>query len=275
MKLKHLQRLNIRDFFKNEQAVCVVREMHAAPSNAYIAMHDHEFSEIAIVARGALTHIHPKGTVRLTAGDFFVIHPGVRHGFADLAKDTIVKNCLYNPDNPPPGLWTLPPDCRPVFFPGKGNSLAGTVTGSLSAKDLGQALMLVDMIQAERKSRRPYVREIETNLFSGLLLLLARNQPGGSTKTHAVIRGELDYIVQHLDRRVTLKELCGVAGRSAATLNRLFRDEVGLSPCAYALHRRLDKARSLLADEHLTLSAVAQETGFFDASHLSRALQSD
>lgn len=273
MKLKHLQRLNIRDYFKNERMICVVKEMHAAPSNAYIAMHDHDFSEIAIVAEGALTHIHPGGSVRLTAGDFFVIHPGTRHGYADLQASTIVFNCLYKPANPPSSVWELPSIVRSIFFPDKNCQRAETFTGTLSGKDFEHAIMLVKMIQAGSKCRRPFARELEALHFSGLLLLLSREQSSNSETKHAVIRAELEYIAKHANQRITLKELCAVSGRSPATLNRLFRNEVGKSPYAYALNYRLNKARSLLSEQRLALSSVAYETGFFDTSHLSRALQ--
>jgi AraC-like DNA-binding protein/mannose-6-phosphate isomerase-like protein (cupin superfamily) len=273
MKLKHLQHLNIRDYFKSDKAICVVRKMRAAPSNTFIAMHDHEFSEIALVARGALTHLYSGGSVRMKAGDFFVIHPGMRHGYADLEKDTVVFNCLYNPDRPPPGHWILPARCQTFFFPAKDCRGGPLLTGSLSEKDLEHAVQLISIIQAEGNGHAPLAHDLETSLFSSVLLLLVRKESERTETAPHAVRTAMDHINAHLDRRVTLDELCRVSGCSAATMNRLFRDKIGLSPCAYALRRRIDKARALIAEQRLPLSVIAHETGFFDASHLSRALQ--
>ena len=132
MKIKHLESLHFTDYFKDGEAICVIKEMRSAPSNAYIAMHDHEFSEVVVVAQGALTHLRASGTMRLTAGDFFAIHPGERHGYADLSKDTVVYNCLYRTDKPPPGIYDIPPLRRAAFFPSTGAMASETATGRLS-----------------------------------------------------------------------------------------------------------------------------------------------
>ena len=73
---------------------------------------------------------------------------------------------------------------------------------------------------------------------------------------------------------VTINELCAAAGCSPAALNRTFRMATGKSPGEYALHQRIDHARALMSIHGLTLAAAAQQTGFFDASHLSHALRS-
>ena len=46
--IKHHEILRNDDYFKGGALPCVVREMRDAPSNAFVAMHDHEFSELVI-----------------------------------------------------------------------------------------------------------------------------------------------------------------------------------------------------------------------------------
>lgn len=273
MKIKHLESLHSADFFKDTNEVCVIKEMRAAPGNAYIAMHDHDFSEIVLVAQGSLTHLHASGTTRLSAGDFFAIHPGERHGYADLAKDTVVYNCLYKADSPPPGTYAIPPLRRAVFFPA-GDSVGSERTmGRLSRRQLRAAALLLRTIKAAGHSQAGLSRQAGTALFAALVVILTDALGPVPQQGETCVRTATDFIEGNLHRRVTLREICAATGCSPATLNRAFRAATGKSPSDYALQQRLNRAKTLMSLHGLTLAAAAQQTGFFDASHLSHALR--
>ena len=274
MKIKHLESLHFADYFKDKDAICVIREMRSAPSNTFIAMHDHEFSEIVVVAQGSLTHLRASGTTRLSAGDFFAIHPGERHGYADLAKDTVVYNCLYKADKPPPGIYDIPPLRRTAFFPSADTIAHESATGRLHKGQLQAAILLIRAIKAEYKSQTCLSRKVEASLFAALLMILADAQGPTPEQSETCVSKASGFIEENLHRRVTINELCAAAGCSPAALNRAFRMATGKSPGEYALHQRIDHARALMSIHGLTLAAAAQQTGFFDASHLSHALRS-
>ena len=61
--IKHLEKLRSDAYFKDDALPCIVREMREAPSNTFVAMHDHEFSELVIVAAGKISHIHADRTM--------------------------------------------------------------------------------------------------------------------------------------------------------------------------------------------------------------------
>jgi AraC family transcriptional regulator len=56
---------------------------------------------------------------------------------------------------------------------------------------------------------------------------------------------------------------------------RMFRASVGEAPHRWIMRRRLDRARSLLAQGQLPLETVAAESGFSHASHLIRRLRAE
>jgi AraC-like DNA-binding protein len=72
------------------------------------------------------------------------------------------------------------------------------------------------------------------------------------------------------DQQVSLAELAALAGVSRFKLLRGFAREVGTTPHAYLLQRRLRAARRLLAAGQTPVQA-AIEAGFADQSHLTRA----
>ena len=271
MKIKHLERLHFTDYFRDNEAICVVREMRSAPSNAYIAMHDHEFSEIVIVAQGGLRHLRASGTTLLSAGDFFAIHPGERHGYADLAKDTVVYNCLYKADRPPPGICDIAPLRRAAFFPADG-AVHENAAGRLNKTQLQAATLIIRAIKAEFKSHTDLARKVQASLFAMLLAILADAQGPVPEQSETWISKATGFIDKNLHRRIAIRELCAAAGCSPASLNRAFRAKTGTSPVDYARRQRLSRAKALVSVCGLTLAAAAQQTGFFDASHLSHAI---
>jgi AraC-like DNA-binding protein len=68
---------------------------------------------------------------------------------------------------------------------------------------------------------------------------------------------------------ITLEQLAREVGLSRTHLLRVFRREVGVAPHAYLLHRRVARARQLIAAGH-PLASASLAAGFYDQSHLAR-----
>ena len=271
--IKHHEKLRNDAYFKDGALPCVVREMREAPSNAFVAMHDHEFSELVVVASGKISHIHADRTDRLSKGDFFVIHPGELHGYAELAPNTVVFNILYHCGRPPMPLTVAGFPLMDELFPKDPASVRASTLGRVARSNLPSVLQLVDMIRREEHSEQPMRHAVCESLFTSLLLLLSRStQRAGASDDDNPVQGEMDFIAANLNRKITLVELCGVSGKSASTLHREFRKAVGKSPGDYILSMRIGKARSLRATTDLSLGEIASRTGFCCASHLSHAL---
>jgi AraC family transcriptional regulator len=78
-----------------------------------------------------------------------------------------------------------------------------------------------------------------------------------------------DYIEEHLDDRLTLTEIAGIACLSPYHFSRSFKQAAGVSPRRYIIQRRVERAKTLLRLSDQPLSWVAQEAGFTDQSHLT------
>ncbi|WP_170198682.1 AraC family transcriptional regulator [Thermopolyspora flexuosa] len=115
----------------------------------------------------------------------------------------------------------------------------------------------------------------DVRLLSLLTLLLERHgrirtaaPPEGRGPVPAVEAARA-YLRDNYAADVTLDELARVAGLSPFHFARLFRRHVGMPPHAYQLQVRISHAKRLLL-RGMPVSRVAQETGFFDLSHLTR-----
>ncbi|MEL6352566.1 MAG: AraC family transcriptional regulator [Cyanobacteria bacterium J06627_28] len=80
----------------------------------------------------------------------------------------------------------------------------------------------------------------------------------------------LDLIHASLDQSLGLETLAAAVGLDVYYFSRLFRQSMGISPYQYVLQQRIEKAKSLLQNQALTVTAIALECGFTDSSHLAR-----
>ena len=274
MAIRHLEQLKDSNYFSRNGLPCVVREMHTAPSNAIIPMHDHEFSELVVVTSGNLNHIHATGTDKLYMGDFFVIHPGERHGYTNLTPKTTVFNILYHCSCPPVVLSLANLPLLPYIFPRHPSGCRAHTIGRIPKRELPHIVNLIREIRREEEARRPLGSAICSSLFAALLLRLSCVTADVQFAVNGPIQAEIDFIVNNLADKITFKELCAVSGKSVSTLSRQFKRLTGRSPGNYIVAMRVEKAKLLLAQpQNIPLSKIAAQTGFCDASHLSRTLR--
>ena len=73
--------------------------------------------------------------------------------------------------------------------------------------------------------------------------------------------------------KLSIPLLADKANMSRSTFIRHFERICGCSPHQYIQQYRLKKARELLAHSDKAFTAVAQECGFYDASHLRKCLE--
>ena len=115
--------------------------------------------------------------------------------------------------------------------------------------------------------------EAESLMLETMVLLLARH--GDDRRPLEAIGDEAspvarvcDYVRDSLDREIGLVDLAEVSGLNRYRLIRAFRKEMGMTPHAYVINRRVEKARSLLKCG-ARLSQAALDSGFYDQSHFS------
>ena len=80
----------------------------------------------------------------------------------------------------------------------------------------------------------------------------------------------LDWAGENLGAEVTLGVLAERAHLSPRTLDRRFREQLGVSPGKWLLQRRIDAARELLETTDLTIDAIAARVGLSSATNLRR-----
>ena len=118
------------------------------------------------------------------------------------------------------------------------------------------------------------LEELGSALFKVAAYLdnILREKSRGMSYTPAV-RQAIQYIRENYGGKISLDEVADHVHLSRAYLSMLFKKETGQKFSVYLQRVRLEAARRLMGSRDLSIQEVADRTGFFDASHLSRAFK--
>ena len=92
-----------------------------------------------------------------------------------------------------------------------------------------------------------------------------------SSMFRAALRRAVGAMVKNLESPLALVDIAAVVPTSLRTLNRIFFEELQLTPGRYYQLLRLSRARDMAIETRLSISQIALQTGFSSASSLGRA----
>lgn len=84
------------------------------------------------------------------------------------------------------------------------------------------------------------------------------------------LRQAIEYIQTHLGENLSLTAIADELGMSQYYFCRLFKQSIGLPPHQYLIQQRIERAKQLLKQPELTVTAVALECGFTNQSHFAK-----
>jgi AraC family transcriptional regulator len=123
-------------------------------------------------------------------------------------------------------------------------------------------------------------RQLDTVYVKSVALVLARHLL--STYTSAVrpaiengglprykLRHAVEYIRDNIGEDISFRDIAAHLKMSAYHFARMFKQSTGESPHHYIMRRRMERAKTLLADARLPISDVAFEVGYKSQSHFT------
>lgn len=127
---------------------------------------------------------------------------------------------------------------------------AGCVTGSLYGESLATALVM---------------RLIQN--YSACKPQIFANSNG---LTKYQLNQVIDYINTHLDQNISLTDIAKVATISQSHFARLFKQSMGITPHQYLIQQRIERAKKLLSNPHISIADIAFQCGFANQTHLTK-----
>jgi AraC-like DNA-binding protein len=228
-------------------------------SNHHFPRHTHDQYGFGMIASGAQRSWSGIGQIEARAGDVLFCNPGEMH------------------DGIPVGggvrRWTI------IYFePALINrAVEEELAGELElvrpvARDPLLALSFARLFTSLTNSRPDSLGQ-EEDLIRAVACILQRNsarRPSYLTRPSPSVAKVLHRLNSAPDQPVSLAELAELAGVSRFQLLRTFARQIGTTPHAYLIQKRVCMARQLLASG-VKPAEAATSAGFADQSHMTRA----
>jgi len=93
-------------------------------------------------------------------------------------------------------------------------------------------------------------------------------------ETNVYLSQIIGFIRQHITEKLTLSTIASKSNISLASLYRLFKRELGVSPMEFIIIERIKLAKKLLKDNKLYIKNVSFDVGFDDCNYFIRAFKS-
>lgn len=91
-----------------------------------------------------------------------------------------------------------------------------------------------------------------------------------SSEAQRLVRQAMAYMHEHYAEPLSRQQIADRVGLSDDYLTSCFRKELGLTPVAYLNRYRVQQARQLLKNTHLSITEIALDVGFSGSSYFSR-----
>ena len=112
-------------------------------------------------------------------------------------------------------------------------------------------------------------------IYSLLMLLLSHDENRADRQSAGcrAIPDILAYIRSNYSRKITTEEIADSVNLSRSYLSELFRKKIGMPPHEYVTQYRLSVAKTMLSNTALSVTEIAEQTGFRDIFAFSRVFR--
>ena len=227
-------------------------------SNRQFPRHAHDGYGLGLLDRGAHRTWSPIGRVEAAAGDVITVNPEEMHDGVPIGSGSRRWRMMYFDQAVVAGL-AGEESLRPL-------EIVRPVLHDASLRDqLNQVFALVTSVAHAPMA----VDESIARMFMIVRCRHSAESPPAHAAVPSVARAR-----QRLDEEpcaaISLAELAATAGVTRFQLIRGFARDVGVTPHAYQVQRRVRAARRFISDGR-PLAEVAARAGFSDQSHMTRA----
>ncbi len=249
-----------------------LRVVKRDPQEEY-QLHNHEFSELVIVCRGAGEQVIYGENRTIEAGDVFLIRNRTKHGYTKL-KDLALYNLMFDMRelNNPLQAFCRYPAVNSLFYLEPDRNSAPLL--HLNPEELEHVLELVRAIEEEQECAREHYPLAMAAHFVLLTVQLGRyysaHKLSGGKKTFARISELINRMTEESERPWTRLEMARSIMVSESTLTRMFKSHTGYAPNEYLIILRLKKSAVLLLNTELSIGEIADQCGFADSNYFCR-----
>lgn len=245
-----------------------------------IGMHVQEFVEINIITKGTGMHYIEDRRISAKQGDIFIIPPKTSHGYVGTQGFDVYHFLISNQFME---KHILDLQLLPAFFilfsaePLMRGNHHEPLHLILTDEQFDKTEKILQELEKYSPSGTPadsiFCSSLALMLITALCEMYVENtQYDFDSYTHndEAFMNALALIQEKYYEKISIARLAKTARLSRSSFIRKFYEVCKTSPAKYLTQRRIEAARYMLTNTNLTLSEIAEKTGFYDASHFFR-----
>lgn len=232
--------------------------------------HNHDHPAIVYIISGSCTYKINDELYPVKKGDVIICNPGVLHGctlsqdeemfefhigLTDIRFENMAPNFLISPDMVPVITMNR---YEQEFF-----KCYNEIVSEQERHEPGTGLILKALIM---KLIVILLKETHSLDKTGVSCLY---NPEYYDRTD-LVSSIISYINDRYASNISLEKIAKNMYLSPVYISRIFKEETGDSPINYLINVRLNKARALLSEGRLSISAIAKTVGYQDAYYFSK-----
>ena len=236
--------------------------------------HVQEFFEICVISRGEGYHVIEDTVVKAKKGDVFIVPPGRRHAIrGDRGMDIHYLHLSPKFFDQYRGLLTELPSFFNLFEIEPLMRVNGSTYRHLYLDDgpLREVTSMIESLENKWQFDPPSKLIMEGYMIVILSIFcreyeILQMKVGKNANIDKFFMDSISYIMQNFNKHLTIDDLARVAGLSRTSYIKRFHDRTGKSPKQFIMNVRISEAYKLLGSDR-SISKIAEECGFYDASH--------
>ncbi|WP_248926139.1 helix-turn-helix domain-containing protein [Paenibacillus hamazuiensis] len=252
------------------------------------SLHGHDFVELVYVVRGEALHVFEGNAYEIRAGDVFIINPGEVHTYEiKMGKELEIINCLFLSDLIQSNmLLELGIHQSMDYFyvhPFLNKKERFHNQLNLRGQDAARVLFLLEAMMNELSGRQPGCEALIRLQMVELLILLSRfyrhrekqavRGSARNSERELLVRRICGYLERYYDKKLSIPDICKLFNISSRQLNRIFKDELGMTVFDMIHQIRIERAKTLLAETEEKVIMIAGRVGYDDSAFFSKLFQ--
>lgn len=229
--------------------------------------HSHETFALSIIGSGELEiEFHCKPSANLLPKQIVVFNPNEVHKTKSKLENTFDYYTLHISEE-----W-----CKNIQ-----EKTFGLKNGFINLQNLIDEKLIYDelikifydVINNDRENKNYQLEKILENIL--IKYAIADEFQETNKDEHMIIDEVEKYISNNLfDKQITLEDIALAVGYNESYITRVFKKKFGLTPHAFLINKRIEKARNkLIRSKDINLAQLSNEVGFYDQSHFSKVFK--
>ena len=194
---------------------------------------------------------------KVSAGDFFILHPNCYHHYYTNPKKPW-KKIFFTSDGDPTFIKTL----LTLF----------KIDKIVLFKGLNSPVRLEEIFDLIKTNETDISHELE-QLICLLITDLAYLSKLKNEQDNTFSRAKA-FIDKRITTRIPVSEVASYIGLDNAYFSRAFKKEYGMTPSQYITTKKIELSEQLLSDTSLSINEIASQLSFTDTTHFIKTFRS-